>query len=233
MFDKRETDLTPIKILSEASLQLRSGLEKAQLEAAIAIPSSTAHWADLMSSGMPVSELLRWHDGVALIRWLLQRVLPYPCFLIDENFVAARLGVAVPYVGALLTGGGELGCAIDAAMYRGVLADFSGRRWWSRSIEDALWDFTEGRSTSLVVVRELVAKELQLRADEIAEGGLSPVVTLDEFLAAKTELSDAADCIRVRPNYWPSYAADAWARKDDVATSDQLQRIALESWGAG
>jgi hypothetical protein len=233
VFDKREADLAPIKILSEASLHLRSGLERAQLEAAIAMPSGTAHWADLLSSGIPVSELLRWHDGVAVIRWLLQRVFPYPCFLIDEHFVAARLGIAVRNVEALLARGGELGRAIDAAMYRGVLAGFSGRRWWSRSIEDALWGLTEGRSTSLLIVRELVAKELELSIAEITEGGLSPVVTLDESLAAQSILSDAADCMRVRPNYWPSYAADAWARVEDVKTSDQLQRIALESWEAG
>src|ERR1044071_4212055 len=41
----------------------------------------------------PIHELAEWTDGVAFVRWVAQRILPYPAFLLDLFQVALRLRV--------------------------------------------------------------------------------------------------------------------------------------------
>jgi hypothetical protein len=119
--------------------------------------SSTQYWRDdarrdVLACRPPLHELSARSHGLALIRWLLHRILPYPCFLLDDLQLRARLRVDA------LDGGngvsGQLLEQIDPYSYNGTLTGFGGPRWWSAGIEEWLFNTTEGQSGNPQAVAE-------------------------------------------------------------------------------
>ena len=76
----------------------------------------------------PLTELSERNHGLVFLRWLLQRILPYPCFLLDSSWLAARLYVSHQALQASLAG--KLREYLAPVEYGGVLARFTGDRWW-------------------------------------------------------------------------------------------------------
>lgn len=202
---------------------------RASLGQLVRLPEAT--WSDAAVDHMlrcrpPIHELSRSTDGLALLRWLLQRILPYPCFLMGRERLAVRLGLPLATVDALASSSfrSNLAQALAPAVYEGVLADFAGRRWWAAGIEAILWDATSGRSFEPKSLREYV----ESFTDEPLAGPVPsfPVLAVDEeyeYLPHPVEIGDA---IRIQPDDWPPYADEAWTQRDLIENSDRLRRLA-------
>jgi hypothetical protein len=175
--------------------------------------------ADVLDCHPPLNELSERSHGLVLLRWLLHRILPYPCFLLDEQQLRARLRVdALIRPGTQRPSDSPLLTALRPYEYSGLLRDFIGPRWWRSGIEDWLYKVTDGRAGD---AREVAQAALELGAICQHEW-LRPVVVTTGDLARSNELVEVEETVRIRPDDWPPYADDAFARIEDVYRDPSL-----------
>jgi hypothetical protein len=173
----------------------------------------------VLSCHPPLHELSERSHGLALLRWLLHRVFPYPTFLIDETQLATRMRVDA------ISGGtakdGSLLNAIEQFKYSGVLAGFEGTRWWRSGIEDWLYSETDGLSGDSYSVADLAIRHGAVSSRR----WLRPVVVIDSHLARLSMPVEIEETVRVLPDDWPVFADDAFARIEDVRQDSQLRAL--------
>ncbi len=176
-------------------------------------------WDHVRECQPPVHELGGGHHGVLFLRWLLHQILPYPCFLWDVNWVAARLRVSVGDLERLIASECELARELNRLRYTGLMAGFLGNRWWRAAMEDYAWELggrSSGRPGQFEErLREKAGEELELVAPH------DPVVCLDQELRPRG-ITSPEDAVRLRPDYWPPFADAAWMRIDDVRSDPEL-----------
>jgi hypothetical protein len=196
----------------DAALQKLAGL--------LAMPDEA--WAEhaleqVLGCHPQVFELSERSHGLVLLRWLLHRVLPYPTFLFDEDYLRARLRLdALPDDPAA-----PLWQALKPSAYRGILPRFGGRRWWRAGVEHWLWDATQGRSGDPAAVRR-VAVELGGTA---SREWRQPVVVNGANLQRKPDLMEISDTVRLHPDDWPPYADHAYGARDEAREEPTLAAI--------
>jgi len=178
----------------------------------LAVPSE-ALWADEAIAGVqdchpPVHEISERSHGLSFLRWLIQRILPYPCFLWDTHYVSARLRVTHDSLSQVLASSTRLTEMLELCTYRGILHGFSGPRWWRAGIEALLWSVTEGNPFEL----EVLHSTLQLLSGNRLQFSeqIQPVVCLDRDYRPLPEQVGIDDAVRIQPDDWPSYADQAW-----------------------
>lgn len=158
--------------------------------------------------------------GRSAVRWLAQRVLPYPSFLVDIDYAATLLGVTkeslYPRLGLL-----------EQFRYQGPLADFDGPRWWRAGLQDLLvaagTDETESPSERVAALQREHESSLEVLALD------QPVVAYDvdgQRLPAPVERRHA---LRLQPDGWPVFADDAWALREQVLVDPDLAALVVHS----
>jgi len=176
-------------------------------------------WQDIEDCHPPMYEIVSRKHGLRLVRWLTQRILPYPCFLWTTARIANRLRVSLASMETALKNG--LSELLQPVQYNGALNEFDGQvRWWRSGFESVLWELTEGRSFDTDHTREL----LNQRCDgALTDGGMNqPVLCLDREFQIQDAPCEMEDAVRIHPDYWPVYADPAWARIIDVADEPRL-----------
>ncbi|MEX2193915.1 MAG: hypothetical protein WD844_01395 [Thermoleophilaceae bacterium] len=174
---------------------------------------------EILDAWPPIREVNTDTAGVAMLRWLLHRVLPYPCFLLDERHVAVRLGLSCSALNAAAEGGSKLAEALSRCSYKGVLAGFDGPRWWRSRIEEMLWELSPSRDLPTTVAALQALSDVPLERTETPNG----VVVLDADYTPRPEPADVAEAVRIRLDDWPPYAEDAWASIDDAREDPRLR----------
>jgi hypothetical protein len=171
-----------------------------------------------------LSELVERSHGLLFLRWILHRILPYPCFLFDTHHLAVRLRVThASLVTALGVG---LGNWLERVAYRGVLTGFLGHRWWRAGVESLLWDLGGG---------SMAAKRLHAKLAEVAGASLSPlsatepVVCIDQNYSPLPEACAAGKVVRIVPDDWPLYAGQAWTTVALAREHPRLNAIVAET----
>ncbi len=218
---------TSVKSLAEAVDKLpplskwpSSVAVKNKITSLLAIPANS-RWRltalESIDQALPPHEIsIRNSAGVALLRWLLHAVLPYPTFLLDERYLALRLTVEPSSFSKALRSdqGSRIVKALSGFGYRGVLADFNGRRWWRAGLEQWLWESTKGRSFDRNALQQLVKSKLsgEVKFTELP----SPVVSLDDSLRPSDILIDVSTAVVIRPDGWPTFADAAWISTDSM-----------------
>ena len=162
-------------------------------------------WRDVLDCRVPSHELTLGQHGILFIRWLLHQVIPYPCFLWEEHWVAARLGISVGALGEVLDGSSPLAKDLKSMRYSGILANFLGTRWWRGAVEDYVWELAGGQEKRL---REALTK----RADkDLGPIDVNPaVVCLDKELVPTGQFLPPMVAVTLRPDHWPAFADSAW-----------------------
>jgi hypothetical protein len=157
----------------------------------------------------PIHELSQWSHGLAVLRWLLQRVLPFPCFLWSIEYLAARLRIEKNALETALASGKPLRDALAETEYTGILQSFAGPRWWRTRVEIWLWYELGAQSTNddLVYERVCAAASEKLPRSSPPQ---RPVVCLNTAQQPIAEFARLEDAIRIRPDGWPAYADEAW-----------------------
>ncbi|MEM9368760.1 MAG: hypothetical protein AAGD07_22445 [Planctomycetota bacterium] len=168
----------------------------------------------------PIHHLSEHSGGLAVIRWLLHRIIPHTCFLVDSLNLAARLRVTSESLLAQLQAETEFSKQLSVYRYGGPLNDFGGDRWWRGGIEQWIWELTEGNSANA----EAVLAELRKLGADLLEpvGIVRPVLTLGENLEVEATFSARDDVEPVQLDDWPSYAEPAYMRKLLLSEHEEL-----------
>jgi hypothetical protein len=221
--------IVPIASLAKAVRQLPDSWASdhpqkliAQVQQWLAIPNDSwcaLAWQDVEDCHPPILELDKRTHGMRLVRWLLQRILPYPCFLLTIDRLAVRLCVTpVSLESGMHSGLREV---FASSLYCGALADFDGQaRWWRKGFESSLWDLTGGRSFdvkhTLALLNDRCAGAL------VTSGSRQPVLCLDDEFRILSEPREIEDAVRIQPDDWPSYADQAWAAVTDALIGTRI-----------
>lgn len=177
----------------------------------------------------PIHHLSKESGGLVLIRWLLHRILPHTCFLLSQTELAARLRVSPKSLSKELNSGNQFSEALSPYLYRGLLADFDGSRWWRGGIEQLLWDLTDGSSMDSEAIFKATC---QLGGSMLEKTDLDyPVATINETLNTESTLSDIEDVCSLQLDDWPSYAEPAYMRKDLLDTHQELKLFVAPNQG--
>ena len=163
---------------------------------------------DVEACHPPVHELRNASHGLVFLRWLLQLILPYPCFLWGAHHLAARLRVTHESLSKALSQDNDLMTLLDPVRYRGILADFLGPRWWRSGTESLVWELTDGDPFD---VRRLVSILASKTSAELQiTDFMQPVVCVGHNHVPLPALSSIEDSVRIQPDDWPPYADQAW-----------------------
>lgn len=182
-------------------------------------------WREVRECQPPIHELAGSTHGVLFLRWFLHQILPYPCFLWDIHWVAARLRLRVEDLQRLIANNQcDLARDLQQRKYTGLLAGFLGDRWWRSAIEHYAWELGGASSGNQMVFRE----KLRNRTDEDVEliGLNHSVVCLDRDFRP-VEFASPQDAVRLRPDYWPTFADAAWMKITTVG-DDPMYRAMVE-----
>ena len=179
-------------------------------------------WRDVRECQPPIYELGGGHLGVLFLRWLLHQILPYPCFLWDANWVAARLRLRVDDLERLVDSDCDLARDMEQLKYTGVLAGFLGDRWWRTAVEDYAWTLggeSSGRSGEF-------EDRLREKAGEAVElvSVRDPVICLDQDLQPRG-VASPYDAVKLRPDHWPPFADAPWMKIQTVKSDRELRAL--------
>lgn len=189
---------------------------------------------DALNCTPPIHYLSEWSHGLAVIRWVAQRILPYPCFLLDTHYLSARFRVQHSWLKEMLKDSSPLRQKLSSGEYKGILKDFDGPRWWSSVIEKLLRDATGGNSMHEEMIHKWLGEVAGNRIDrlEFDEYAVVCMTSGYEGLAYLHEPVPLSESVRIQPDDWPPYALDAWVRIRDVK-DDQSIRVLVRSEDLG
>lgn len=173
----------------------------------------------------PIHEVSQWTHGIAFIRWLLQSILSYPCFLWDSRRVAARWRVKHSDFVAALEDSEALRKWLEPSAYIGALADFDGPRWWGHRIELLAWVATGGDAQDSTQLRKQVSE--RAGRELLATENEPPVLCTGEDFCPLDETLSYEKAVRVQPDGWPAYAETAWMPLEVVRASPRLRAMVV------
>jgi hypothetical protein len=159
--------------------------------------------------------------GLAIIRWLLHEVLPYPSFLLDERYLATRLYLAPSTLRKILRDRRRSAFYRDLfkLRYRGILHEFSGTRWWRAGVDHWLWRETSGRPLDKKEVQRFVRRQLPgvhlLDLDQ-------PVVALDDQFRPTDASIERSTAVQIKPDDWPLTAEPARISAADASADPRI-----------
>jgi hypothetical protein len=176
-----------------------------------------------IGNALPPFEGMRlFKEKTSLLRWFSQRVLPYPCFLIDEFGVAARLGVDPAWLQSRLASSkSKLAGKLRRVRYTGPLATFLGPRWWTAGVGSLIVNAapTEGTQVSAA----------ELAGEPIPSTNIvkQPAVRVVDKHFAPVGIANVDGCERIQPEDWPAFAESCWRKSErgkDTAGSSKGRR---------
>jgi hypothetical protein len=174
----------------------------------------------------PVYEGSARSKGLGFLRWMLQRILPYPCFLWSSDYLAARLGVTPSSLSEALKAEDSLSQELSPYEYTGILSNFTDKRWWRAGIEDFLWDVTDGKSYNFEAIHSAlndISSSLELLPRK------QHVVTVDEDYRPSEEVVGIEKAIEIQPDDWPPYSDQAWVTREQLEEASRLRGLVVSA----
>lgn len=190
------------------------------------VPDRETLWNEVEACLPPIHELSEWSHGLAVLRWLLHRILPYPCFLWDTYHLAARLTLDHKAFLRALNENAILSDLLGTCRYEGVLESFLGPKWWRSRVESLLWDITDGQSADPSVVRRQFAAKI---AAEIptSEPRVNPLVCVNTDFRPLDQFYSIRESVRIRPDDWPPFADQPWTTIQLARSEPKLNSVVL------
>lgn len=162
--------------------------------------------------------------GRAFVRWLAQRVLPYPAFLLDDLHAAVLLGVTPE---SLLTLVQTVPQSVLTSRYDGPLASFAGRRWWRAGLQDLLFRADSDETDPPVDRAAALSEQLGVAVEPLPVS--RPVVGYDAEGRQLPAPLERAEAIRLQPDGWPVFADDAWSSRAAAAEDAALRALVVHA----
>jgi hypothetical protein len=189
-------------------------------------PWTEQAWEETNNCYPPIHELSEWTHGLAFVRWMLHRILPYPCFLLDATYLAARLRISPLSLVAEYTENSQFRRMLANSEYKGMLAGFLGPRWWRAGVETTLWKLTKGNSFDTKALHNTLR---QKGARRLRPAGMDqPVVCLDENYRPTDNFGSYQTAVRVQPDDWPPYADQAWIPIELARSAPRLHALVIQ-----
>ncbi|MGZ2382847.1 hypothetical protein [Rhizobium brockwellii] len=218
-------------------LQEVAGNEKlslAELERYLKVPTESA-WSEIAAErvararppiGEPTTGSLEGTRGTTpILRWLLQRIIPYSGLLLSDLYASWTLGLEVESLDRLLLeeSDSEWIKAIKESVYTGPASGLSARRWWAAGIDYAAWALRQECDKS----GSLKATLAQLKA-----GGVYPLPVADQVVVVDLDfneigLEELDNAMQVHPPGWPAEANEPWM-SCKLLEKEPLARTMLE-----
>lgn len=173
----------------------------------------------------PLHDLSGGAHGLLFVRWILHQIMPYPTFLWGEEWVAARLRITVDSLRKIEQEPGTLATDLEALAYRGVLAEFLGKRWWRGALEEYVWNLTSGRSVDVESLHAALRERTRVTFESLPAD--ASIVCLGPELRPTGKFISATDAVRLRPDQWPTFADDAWTSVE-LARGDTFLGAAVD-----
>ena len=177
----------------------------------------------------PWSVLAASSAGRKWISWFLQRILPFPTFLIDDLRAAAYLGLSGSALDVLLEDEGIVGRMLADSEYVGQLTDFTGRRWWRAGLQnlkrEMLASARDGGADSIFMA---VNESSGLDLGSYRLGLDYPVFQIDNDYNVLDKPIEVTMGVRLQPDEWPSYADDPWLDSSLLPDSELAQLVLVE-----
>jgi hypothetical protein len=160
---------------------------------------------DIHAAQAPLNQYATATHGLSVLRWLAQRVLPYPTFLLDARRLAMACGI-MPEVASDRDRLRALEGVFDGARYRGPLGDFLGPRWWRAGVQHLVRE-SSGDT--------LPGPEVAAAVERQAGVGLPRLDPPGAVLGIDGELNvigavPRERAVRIRPDDWPPFAETGW-----------------------
>ncbi|MCC7128506.1 MAG: hypothetical protein IT192_06805 [Microbacteriaceae bacterium] len=172
----------------------------------------------------PWTVLAESSAGRRWLSWFLQRILPFPTFLVDDHRAASYLGLRPSALDEILGGRSSLTEALTSAVYTGQLADFAGRRWWRAGIA-AVKNLAQEKSAGRMA-DEISRAVIELHGSGLEVLGLKhPVFQIDSNYMLVSQPIEITDAVRLQPDDWPSYADDPWLAGSLVDSETDLAKL--------
>ena len=175
----------------------------------------------------PIHTLQEETNGTSVLRWFLQRILPYPAFLADIHWTATRLDTTARWLQSELDSGGGISDQLATCEYSGAFATFSGRRWWRAGIADAVARLSEGQPFDREALRAGVRALSSQEPEFLVEA--HPVLAVDPTTMQVSRVVEAENAVQIGPDGWPIYADSVWAALEDVQADPMLMEVVLDS----
>jgi CheY-like chemotaxis protein len=180
------------------------------------LPWSKVAARDVHAAQPPIHQYAMTTHGLSILRWLGQRVLPYPTFLIDRARLAMACGVQPAAFETL--DDDSLESLFGELRYRGPLATFLGPRWWGAGVRDFVREAT-GDALPGPEIAEMVAERLGQPLAPLEPAGA--VLGIDGELQATGPVARER-ALRVRPDDWPPFAETGWMDEELLASRPDL-----------
>ena len=184
------------------------------------LPFLAAAEEDIAACHPPVHELSNASHALAVVRWLAQRILPYPAFLMDRMGLAARLRLTPRRLDLLLASESKLADALAGVAYSGALADLYGSHWWRAGVDELIFEWSEGTGEVDVLqtsIQNLAGKDLSFFHSEV-------VPVIDASYRAD-RIAPIESALPIRPDDWPVFADDAWAERVEIEGDPRLKGL--------
>lgn len=172
----------------------------------------------------PWSTLSATSAGRLWLAWFLQRILPFPTFLVDDLRAAAYLGLEEQALNEVVAGETALSRRLVTAEYTGQLSRFAGRRWWRAGLTAFRRElFAEAGSRGPA---DAARRIMEQHGAPLRALGLDyPVFTIDHHYETSKRPVEVTDAVRLQPDGWPSYADDPWLARADVQDQPELAKL--------
>jgi hypothetical protein len=189
------------------------------------LPGCQLALEDVEKSHPPIHELSETSHGLSIVRWLLHRILPYPTFLLDSVYLAARLRIE-PVALQQSLADGTFRSILEEVEYSGILASFLGPRWWRSGIESWIWEVTDGQPHR----PEYIHQALEARGAPHLEPVPSDreIVCMGINYQPDLKLYRMDEAVRVQPDDWPPYADQAWASIEAARDIPGLRALVIQ-----
>lgn len=172
----------------------------------------------------PWTVLAATSAGRRWLSWFVQRILPFPTFLVDDRRAASYLGLKPSALDQVLGGNGEAADVLKQARYTGQLATFAGRRWWRAGIaalKQLALETADGRGADDIARALAALHGSDLEALELRH----PVFQIDADYNVVEEPLEITEAVRLQPDGWPSYADDPWLASDSIEAEASLAKL--------
>jgi hypothetical protein len=153
-------------------------------------------------------------QSLAWFRWLAQRALPYPTFVLSDVRVATTLGVTLDSFRTVTAQASEFANRMNAARYTGPLAALHPPRYWRAAIQDLAAEVAgEVDADDPLTVGAALAGAFPALVELQIE---QPVVCIDAHYRETGEVIEQDTAERLVPDGWPAYADSVWAAKTAI-----------------
>lgn len=191
----------------------------------LTVPQDNTPWSEFALAQVedcrpPTHGLSANTKGRAVVRWLAQRVLPYPTFLINVAHLAVLLGATAKSTEQHLD-------TFLFANYAGPLRDFAAERWWRAGVQHLLEEC--GTSEADDPATRVTSLNAALGTDLSPLNLDRPVVGYDENGRALDTPIESNEAVRLQPDGWPVYADDPWATRGEASANDALRALVVHA----